>query len=180
MSEQDGDAIPQGIKRSSGEFTQQGFEFGEELLDRVEVWAVGGKEHQFGAGGFNGSLHGGSLVRAQVVHDDDIAGRQSWEQKLLYPVAKELSVYGAVDDARRGDGIMAQGGQEGAGLPVAVRNAADQALASRGTTIEACHVGLHPGFVDEDELRRVELDLALGPGSPGIGDVRPFLLGSPE
>ena len=75
---------------------------------------------------------------------------------------------------------MAQGGEEGAGLPVAVRNGADQALAARGAAIDARHVGLHPSLVDEDQPRSFELRLALAPSLPRRGNIGPLLLGGTE
>jgi hypothetical protein len=48
--EQGADALPGGFYGALGCVSEQGFELGEDLLDRIEVWAVRRQEEQFGAG----------------------------------------------------------------------------------------------------------------------------------
>ena len=55
-------------------------EFGEELLDRVEVGAVGRQEQQMSAGCPDGAAGGLALVAAEVVEDDDIARGQGRDE----------------------------------------------------------------------------------------------------
>ena len=62
---------------------QQRFEFGEDLLDRVQVWAVGRQEEEFCASVADGFAHGLAFVAAEIVQDDDIAWFQGWNQELL-------------------------------------------------------------------------------------------------
>jgi len=57
--EQSADALPCGFDRAFSGFSQEEFEFGEDLFDRVEVGAVGRPEQQLGALPF---------------HDDDVTG----------------------------------------------------------------------------------------------------------
>jgi len=47
-------------------------------------------------------------VTAEIVHDDDIAGAEGWHQELLEISAKVGAVDRAVDDAGRGDAVVAQ------------------------------------------------------------------------
>lgn len=49
------------------------FEFGKDLLDRVEVWAVGRKEQEACASGPDGVPDGWFLVAGEIVEDDDVA-----------------------------------------------------------------------------------------------------------
>ena len=56
----------------------------------------------------------------------------------------------------------------------------NQPVAHRGPAIEPDHVGLGPGFIDEDQLARIQLRLVLAPLRPGLGYVRTILLGGPE
>jgi hypothetical protein len=53
-------------------------------------------------------------------------------QRLLDIGKKALAVDGAVEDAGRGDPVVAQRGDEGAGLPMAMGYRRDQALAALG------------------------------------------------
>ena len=66
---------PEGLEGAGGGFSEQGLELGEDLLDGVEVRAVGRQVAQLSAGRFDGRLDAGDLVRAQVVHDHDVV---SW------------------------------------------------------------------------------------------------------
>ena len=61
-----------------------------------------------------------------------------------------------------------------------VRHRGDQALASRGAAILAGHVGLRPGFIEEDQAPRRQTGLALSPCRACRGDVRALLLGGVE
>jgi len=53
---------------------------------------------------------------------------------------------------------MAQRADEGHGLPV--RHMSDQPLAALTPAAQRRHVGLDPGFIDEDKAARVNLDVA--------------------
>ena len=74
--EQFADALPQSIDRALLSFAQVSFEFGNGLLDRVEVGGIGRQVSQLGAGRLDDLAHRTALVRRQIVHHDDIAGRQ--------------------------------------------------------------------------------------------------------
>src|SRR4029077_21005640 len=69
-----------------------------------------------------------------------------------------------IEQAERFDAVFAQSGEESCGLPAAVRNLVDEALSLRRPAAQAGHVGLRPGFIDEDQ-------------SPGIDEA---LIGSPS
>ena len=60
-----GDCCDERFDGSGGDLSQQGFEFGEELFDGVEVWAVQGQVAQLGAGGLDGSSFSRSMRRAK-------------------------------------------------------------------------------------------------------------------
>jgi hypothetical protein len=66
---------------------------------------------------------------------------------------------------------------EGGGLPVPLRNLADQPFAARRTSAQANHVGRRAGLVDEDQALRIEFGLVLGPFGTRHCNVRPILLG---
>ena len=94
-------------------------------------------------------------MAAQVVEDDDVAGPQGGCEALLDVGAEALGIHGAVEDARCGEAVVAQGADEGGRVPVAVRHGAEEALAARAPAVAARHVGRGAGFVDEDQPRRI-------------------------
>jgi hypothetical protein len=152
---------------------QQRFELGEELLDRVEVWAVGRQEEQLGAGRANDTSYRLALVAAEVVDDDDVAGAQRGRQHLLDIGEKALPVDRPVDDAGSIDPIVAQYRQKVSGRQRPCGTLGHQPFAARRTAVGARHIGLRPGLVDEDEARRVKPALVFLPlraAAPRRGD----------
>ena len=61
--------------------------------------------------------------------------------------------------------VVAQRGQEGRGLPVAVRHFGLEPLPQRRPSAQRRHVGLGPGLVDEDQALGIDavLILAIAP-----------------
>jgi hypothetical protein len=93
----------------------------KDLFDRVEVGAVGRQEQELGAGGSDRAADGEALVAAKVVHDDDVARAQGWDEELLHPGEEALAVDRPVEDAGRVDAVVTKGSDEGEGAPAAVR-----------------------------------------------------------
>jgi hypothetical protein len=67
--------------------------------------------------------------------------------------------------AGRVDAIVAQGGEESRGLPLALRNLVDKSLSLRRPAAKPRHVGLRPGLIDEDEAPGIDEPLV---GSPSF------------
>ena len=66
-----------------GGLAEESFEFGEDLLDRIEIGTVGRQEEQLGAGRPDRASDGFSLVTAEIVDDDNVAELKRWHQNLL-------------------------------------------------------------------------------------------------
>ena len=62
---------------------QQMLEFGEDLLDRVQVWRVFRQEEELGAGRADELAYGFGFVTAEIVHDDDVAGMKRGDEDLF-------------------------------------------------------------------------------------------------
>ena len=122
------------------------------------------------------SPYGRVLMAAEIVHHHDIAWPQSWNQELHHPGEETLGVDGAIQDARRGNPITSQPGHEGECLALAVRNLGDQALASGAAAMQAGHIRLRPGLINEDQTGRTNLALPLLPLSPTPRDISAVLL----
>jgi hypothetical protein len=151
-------------------------ELGEELLDRVEIGGVFGQEEEPCAGRPDHLSDGASLVGAQIVHDDDVAGFQTGNEDLFDIDQEALGVDRTVEQPRRLDPVMAERGQEGHGVPVAERRRPWQALSARRPAPQRRHVGLGPGLVDEDQAGWVDARSVFQPLRPAADDIRPALL----
>ena len=132
------------------------------------------------AGGLDGCAHRLSLVRPEIVENDDVVALERWDKELLDIGEKPLAIDGSVEQAGRFDPVVTERREEGRSLPMAVRNLVDETLAFRRPAVEAGHVRLGPGLVDEDQARRVDLPLALSPAPAMAAHVRPVLLARDE
>ena len=61
-------------------FSHQMFYLGKDLLDGVQVWRIERQEQQSGADAAEGPTYGGTLVAAQIIHEDHIAPRERRQQ----------------------------------------------------------------------------------------------------
>jgi hypothetical protein len=151
-------------------FSHQVFQLGKDLLDRVQIGRIWRQEKELGASGSDSASDGGLFVAGQIVHDDDVAGRQGRHEALLDIVGEALGVDRLVEHAGRVDPVATQGREEGHGPPVAVGRLGMEPLPDRRPAPERGHVRLHPGFVDEDEARRIKPALILLPLCPAPRD----------
>src|SRR5262245_18260962 len=78
--------------------------------------------------------------------------------------AEQLAVHGAIDHARRRDAVVAQGGDEGAGLPMPVRDARQQPLPTRGAAAGPRQGRRCPGLVNKHQLLNWQTRLLFPPG----------------
>jgi hypothetical protein len=119
-------------------------------------------------------------VRSEVVEPDDVARLEGRNEDLFDVGQKALPVTGAVEQARRVEAVVAQSGEERRRLPMAVRDLGDEPSAERRPAVEASHVGLGPGLVDEDEPRRIDALLMVSPAQPMALHVRTVLFACDE
>lgn len=54
-----------------------------------------------------------AFVAAEVVHDDDVAGLEHWNELLFDIGAEAFAVDRTVEDARSGELVATQGAEEG-------------------------------------------------------------------
>ena len=134
-------------------------DLGEGLLDRIEVGRVWRQIPEPCAGGFDQGAEGGRFVAAEIIHDDDIAGQQLWDENLLDIGAEAFAIDRPVEQTRCGEAIAAQGAEESQCLPVAMRGEATHPLALLSPSAQWGHVGLDPSLVDEDQAVGIEVGL---------------------
>src|ERR1700730_18590960 len=153
------------------------FELGEDLFDRVEIGAIGRQEEQPCACGPDRGTNGSALVAAEIIQDDDVAWPKRWDENFFDVETEGLAVDRTVENPRSLDAIMAESGEEGQGLPMAVRNLGMKPLTPSAPAAQRRrHIRLGPGFVDEDETARINLCLTRLPSAAATGDVQAVLL----
>ena len=134
-------------------------DLGEGLLDRIEVGRVWRQIPEPCTGSFDEAAQCSRLVTAEVVHNDDVTRLKLRDENLLYIGAEAFAVDRAVEQARCGEAVAAQGAKESQRPPVAVWRKAPQPLAFLSPSAQWGHVGLDPGLVDKDQASRVEVGL---------------------
>lgn len=171
------DGVGGTLQGVGGDLAQDGFEFGEPLLDGIEIGTVCRKVDENCAAPFYGFPHASNLVNRDVVHEHDVTSFQSGSENLFDIGPKRLAVHGAFEHEGRGHTVVAQRSDECGGLPVAVQHLVDQALSARGAAVEPGDVACDAGFIDENEPLGIEPWLPPSQGPAIGGDVRPILLG---
>jgi len=175
--EQGADALPCCFVRSLGGLTEHVLELGKDLLDRVEVRAVGRQEEQVSARGADGLPDGFTLVAAEIVEDDDVARPEGWDQELLDVSQEAAAVDGTIEDSGRVDTVVPERSQEGQRLPVAVGHLGAQPLTPATTAVGAGHIGLGPSLIDEDKAPGIKPSLIAPPARAAARDDPSILLG---
>lgn len=171
------DMVPEVIDGALGGFSQSSFEFGEEQFDWVEIGRIGWQQPKLCTSCLDRLTDTENLMGRQVIHDDDLAWPEGWCEELLDIGDERHAIHRAVHNTGGSNAVMAETRDERRRLPVAVRDAADQALATVAASTQARHVGRGPGFIDEDQPGRIKTGLAGLPDSPRGLHVRPFLFG---
>jgi len=115
-------------------------------------------------------------MATQIVHDDDVAGRECRYEELLDIGSKAHAVDRTVQHARGIDPVVAECGKEGERPPLAERGMGNQLLAARRPAPDRCHVGLGPGFINEDQPPGVKPSLIFLPLLASSCHLRPGLL----
>ena len=152
------------------------FDFGEGLLDRIEIGRVRRQEPEPCACGFDDPAKGGRFVATEIVHDDDVASLQGRHELLLDIGAEALAVDRPIEDARRGEAVAAQRAQKGQSAPMTMWSKAAQPFALWSPAAHRRHVGLDPSLIDEDELGGIEAILPGPPSRPPARDICTSLL----
>lgn len=160
---------------SVGGLAQEGFEFAERHLNRVEVWGIFGQVAERCAHGFDCLPHTRDLMSSEMVHHDDILAPKRWSQRLADVGQECFSGHWPVKRQGSSHAIPTQGGHESECLPISVRCAANQSFPAPTTASSAHHFGVGRGLVDEHQPARFKHPLLSDPTPPRPGDVRSLL-----
>ena len=126
------------------------------------------------------AAHGLALVAPRLSMTTMSPGWSVGDENLLDIEEEPLAVDRPVDEPGRVDAVMAQRGQEGHGLPVAIGHFGLDPLSDRRPAPERGHVGLGPGLVDEHQAGGVDPVLIQNPLRPPARHVGTILLGGDQ
>ena len=115
-------------------------------------------------------------MAAEIVDHDDVAWLERRDQHLPDLSAEQRPIDRAIDHTWRGDGVVAQRGEERQRAPAPVWRIGAQPLPPWAPTTQRCHVGLDPGLIDEDEAGRIKLLLHIQPATAAASDIGAQLL----
>jgi len=169
-------APPEAIDGALFGFSEKCLEFCEDLLDWIEVRRVRRQKQEMGASSANGAADRAAFVRAEVIHDNDVAGAQHRSEHVFDISLETFAVDWTVEDARRIDASTAQGGHKGQGFPMAVRNLGMEPFAAPAPSPKWRHIGLCPSLVEKDETLGCKPCLKTLPYGPPASDIRTLLL----
>ena len=114
------------------------------------------------------------MLFRSVVHHHDVAWLQRRDEVSAYPAEEQFAVDGSINNQRCRQARGAKRRQERRRLPVAVRNAGQEALPLGRSSSRTGHVRFGPRFVDEDETIWIQLRLLTLQRLAFLSDVRPL------
>ena len=160
------DAGPQGFGGSFSGFAQQGFEFGEQFFDRVQVGGVRRQVHDICSDLADGLGHPGLFVAGEVVHHHNVFAFQRRHEELLHVGQKTFAVHRTVEDEWRGQSGTPHGGHKRGGFPVSVGDSSNHTGGFQSPAITTGHLGVGPGFIKKYQpLPRFRLHQNLPPAT---------------
>ena len=159
-----------------GDFAQEGFELGEGFFDGVHIRTVGWEISQLRARRLDELLDPRPLVSREIVHDDDLAGRERGDEACLQPILEPGGVDRPVESLCRCQAAKAKAGDQSHRFVVTVRDGRPQAAPAPATSAFAREIGGGSGLVNENEFRRIEIELPREPFPASILDVCALLL----
>ena len=118
----------------------------------VEVRAVGGEIKQICSPVFDPLAHAAGLVRGKIVAQDAVAAAQFGGEDFLHIGQQHGPVHRAIEEQRRGESVVAQGGDEGGRAPVAMRHGKQAAPGGMGPPVKSRHLGVEVRFFEKNEL----------------------------
>lgn len=155
---------------------EQGFELGEDLLDRIEVGTVGRQVDKFGTDRLDGFADTTDFVAGEIVHDHQVAGTKRGDKLLLDIGPKHVAVHRSIHHQRRRDTIDTEPCDQCRRLPMTVGNLGHQAMTAGSPAASTGHLGIGTRFIDEDQSAGVEVRPPKSPCRTSLSDIWPVLL----
>jgi hypothetical protein len=152
---------------------EEGFEFCEQLLDRIEVGTVGRQEAHARADGFDRVAYLWLLIYGKVVEHDYIARAQRRHQDLLHVGADGGCVERSIEDRGRCQSVKAQARDDRVRLPMTARRVIMQPSPAGTATVAPLQIGGDATFIEYDIRAEVVQRLGLSPAATLSRDVGP-------
>lgn len=152
-------------------------EFGEGLLDGVQVGRVFRQEDKMRARVADGRAHGLAFVTAEIVHDHDVARTKRGDENRFDVEKKAFAVDGTIDEPRRIDAVVPERRQKRHRVLVAVGRPGFQAFSAGTPAAQGRHVCPGPGLIDEDQpvwINAVLIPCPLAAPSSNVGTILLF------
>jgi len=117
------------------------------------------------------------MMGRQVVHHDDVTGSERRPQDLIEVREKDIAVHRAIEQARCGQPVDAQGREERAGLPVLVWRVIVHATAAETAPVPPNQIRRNAAFIKKNKAFRVNRGGDRPPGRARGDDVGAILFG---
>lgn len=146
-----GDGMIKFLRGTRGHAPEQFFELVPKQFNGVEVRRIRGKEENVGAGGANPVQDACGLVRAHIVHHDDIARVEPGHEHGLDKRLEDIGRGGSFNGHQRPDAVQGHGAQHGGDDTPVSGDMFHHSHPWRGSCVSARHADVAAGFVEEDE-----------------------------
>ena len=173
------DDVAHGVERARPGRAQDRFEFRETQFDRIEVRTVGREKLERRAGAGDREPNVITTMRAEIVEDDEVAGPERGYENLFDVGKKAVVIHGPIDHARRGQALEAEGSDEGARVPAAVRGVIAHALAARPAAVAPQQIRRHATLIKKHQVGKIERGLHRAPLLTRGRDVSAIVFGRP-
>ena len=167
----DANCFPQDLPCATAGLAQDRLQRRKRQLNRIEVRTVFRQKPEMRADGFDRSSPRGALVTRQVVHDDDVAGRERWHQDLLDVGQKTGTGDRPIKHGRRGEACHAQRSEKRRGVPAAIRRVVGDPGAGQPAASAANQISPHTTLIEKHAARGIERRRRGASGRAGAADV---------
>ena len=171
------DGGPQHVAGATARLPQDGFQLRKRVLDRIQIGTVFRQKPETRPDGFNRAADRRTLVTREVVHDDDVAGRERRDQDLLDVGEEARAVDRAIKHGRCGEARHAERGEKRRGVPAPIGRVVRDACPVEPAPIAPHQIGPHATFIEKDQARGIEGRRRGMPGRPGERDVSAIVFG---
>jgi len=150
------------------------------LFNGIEIGRIGRQVAESSAGLFNELAYAVYLVGAQIIHDHQLAGFQLRTEDVSEISQEDIAISGRLNGHSGHPSGNADGPQQCQCPPATGRNSLLDARAMQRAAVATGHFRRNTAFVDEDDLRRIDVPGFLPPELALRFDALAVLLGSME
>jgi hypothetical protein len=150
------------------------------LFNGIEIGRIGRQIAESGASLFDEFAYTVHLVGAQIIHDHQLAGFQLRTKDMSEISQEDIAIGGRLNRHSGYPSGNTDGSQQCQGPPATGRNSLLDACAMQRAAVAPGHFRRDTAFVDEDDLRRVDVPGFLPPELALRFDALAVLLGSME